>query len=376
MSTDLAKKNTWAVEFETMLVDLSGRPAPFEVPAWEALTEALDGAVPERFPYMQLKCPGHPHNPLHLTGYDVLDPDGNVVDFYAKGIGIRTPVCDSVTSVLLFLEHTLARAKDALRGHELLPAVMASHPTAGFFRGQQGPRHPKDWQTAQMSMTHPGMHIDVSPGARTIKGFDAERALQRMDYFAPAMACVSLNAPFRRGRRWMVTKRVCGKSFRAFQRSLLRPPAERRASDIGAPVLFDVAAFDPVHSLARLGGYMEVVMGLLLADYFEAPCTSPGVCTYNMIETGKFGFNAVLSDGVSLGTVKPMELVVEMLDLAVESLSENGIESKYINPFYLDVDGRRVPADGALEDFEREGTIEGVLMRRTGFLDADDFTVR
>jgi hypothetical protein len=121
---------------------------------------------------------------------------------------------------------------------------------------------------------------------------------------------------------------------------------------------------------------MEVVMGLLMADHHDVPYTNPRVCTYNMIETGKFGYNAQLSDGVSIGGIKPIELVVEMLDVAVESLNKRGIESKYINPFYLDVDGCRAPADGALEDFEREGTIEGVLLRRIAFLDADDFSVR
>ncbi len=249
-------------------IDLSGLPS-------------LDGLSAEP-PHKKLM-------PFIVEGYGITDENFIPIDAYPKGVEIRTPVCYSLDELCNVFEDCYARMKLALNQANLTPIAISHHPLESKFVGPQNKRRHDFWLWAMEVMTTYGPDINVSfPKEITDKLFsDLEDLNQKVNYYAPALAAISLASPFYQGHIWHV-KNEEGLSYRTFKRSIVAPAIELHP-DENFRIEFKV--FEMSNRMIDFKNYFLLVLALFLDEKLTGRATSQERI-YDLGAVARFGLAA------------------------------------------------------------------------------------
>lgn len=227
--------------------------------------------------------------PFIVEGYGVPDENFVVQDAYPKGIEIRTPVCHTLEQTFEVFELLYSRVKSALREKGLCPIAISHHPIESKFSGPQNKRRHDFWLWAMEVMTTYGPDINVSfPKDISDKLFaNTEDLFAKVNYYAPALAAISLAAPFSQGAPWEM-KGQRGKSFRTFKRSVVAPAMELHA-DENFRIEFKV--FEMTTKSREFRNYFLLVLSLFLDETLKGR-SSNQERIYDLGAVSRFGIHA------------------------------------------------------------------------------------
>lgn len=285
--------------------------------------------------------------PWIVEGYGVPDADFKNIDALPKGVEIRTPVCASIKQTLEVYTKLYQRLKTGLATLDLSPVAISHHPTESKFSGPQNKRRHDYWQWAMEVMTTYGPDINVSfpkdITARLFSNLDDLNA--KVDYYAPAMAAVSLNSPFLNGQPWVV-KGSRGLSYRTFRRSVIAPAIELH-EDENFRIEFKV--FEMTSNLRDFEAYFLLTTALFLDETLRGRA-SRYERVYDLGQVARLGLEA---QGMR-------ERLSELLQNAPRILQSFGFDTSALNIISDRLETLRTPAHDALERFDAEG-LRGAL---------------
>lgn len=258
----------FGLEAEFMLADdRDFRPLWYKDVSFKKIDEIFTQIPLDGIPSLEGLAEEPPHTklmPFIVEGYGIPDQDFKITDAYPKGIEIRTPVCSSIEETLSVYEDLFARVKNALGSEHFVPVAISHHPIESKFSGPQNKRRHDFWLWAMEVMTTYGPDINVSfPKDISKKLFsDTEDLSAKVNYYAPAMAAISLASPFFQGKPWEL-KGTRGRSYRTFKRSVVAPAIELH-EDENFRIEFKV--FEMSKRSIDFRAYFSLVLALFLDD--------------------------------------------------------------------------------------------------------------
>ena len=299
----------------------------------------------EGIPSLQGLSAEPPHQklmPWIVEGYGLPDADFKVVDAYPKGVEIRTPVCSSIDQTLKVYETLYQRLKQGLAALDVVPLALSHHPTESKFTGPQNKRRHDYWQWAMEVMTTYGPDINVSFPEDITKALfsDLDDLNAKVDYYAPAMAAVSLNSPLFKGEPWMV-KGERGLSYRTFRRSTIAPAIELH-EDENFRIEFKV--FEMTPNVADFEAYFLLTTALFLDEGLKGRASK-----YERIyDLGQVARHGLAAEGMR-------SRLAEILQRAPQILKSHGFDPGPLDVLVSRMETRRTPAHEVLERFDQTG---------------------
>ena len=342
----------FGLEAEFMLANKTDfRPLWYKDVTFKTLDTIFQNISLEGIPRLDGLSAEPPHEklmPFIVEGYGIPDADFKITDAYPKGIEIRTPVCQSLSEVLLVYETLYKRVKDALALHDMVPVAISHHPTESKFSGPQNKRRHDYWLWAMEVMTTYGPDINVSfPKAITEKLFsDLDDLNAKVNYYAPALAAISLASPFLNGTNWM-PKGAQGKSYRTFKRSIVAPAIELHA-DENFRIEFKV--FEMSKNVADFEAYFLLVLSLLLDEGLKGRASNQERI-YDSGAVARFG---LLAEGMKYR-------FVEVFDRAFDILPQFGFNTAPLEKLRPRIETNCSPSDEMLEIFAETNSINSVM---------------
>ncbi len=264
----LMKDFRFGLEAEYMLARSSDmKPLWYKDVTFKQLDELFESLSLEGIPSLAGLAAEPPHKkmmPFIVEGYGIPDENFVVQDAYPKGVEIRTPVCQSLDEVFDVFELLYARVKKGLQSQGMTPIAISHHPIETKFSGPQNKRRHDFWVWAMEVMTTYGPDINISlPKEITTKLFSELDDLNaKVNYYAPALASISLAAPFFGGSPWMI-KGKRGKSYRTFKRSVVAPAIELHPDE---DFRIEFKVFEMTTKSSEFRNYFLLVLALFLDD--------------------------------------------------------------------------------------------------------------
>lgn len=342
----------FGLEAEFMLADHKDfRPLWYKDVTFKTLDDLFTQISLEGIPSLDGLSAEPPHSklmPFIVEGYGIPDAEMKIIDAYPKGVEIRTPVCNSVDETLAVYKELYQRVRSALDTKGMVPVAISHHPTESKFSGPQNKRRHDFWMWAQEVMTTYGPDINVSfPDEINKRLFrDLESLNLKVNYYAPAMAALSLASPFFEGGPWMM-KGQRGKSYRTFKRSVIAPAIELHA-DENFRIEFKV--FEMSRDLADFEAYFLLVLGLFLSDNLKGKASNQERI-YDLGAVARFGLHAPGMD-VVLG---------DLFGQAEKVLPLFGFSTAPLKRLHERFEKRQHIADDMLNLFDKTQSIPAVL---------------
>ncbi len=283
----------FGLEAEYMLARSSDmKPLWYRDVTFKQLDELFENLSLDGIPSLEGLAAEPPHKkmmPFIVEGYGIPDANFVVQDAYPKGIEIRTPVCQSLDELFDVFELLYARVKKGLLENGMSPIAISHHPIETKFSGPQNKRRHDFWLWAMEVMTTYGPDVNVSlPKEITDKLFsDLDDLNAKVNYYAPALAAISLASPFFNGTPWMI-KGKRGKSYRTFKRSVVAPAIELHA-DENFRIEFKV--FEMTTKSREFRNYFLLVLALFLDDTLKGR-SSQQERIYDLGAVARFGIEA------------------------------------------------------------------------------------
>lgn len=349
----------FGLEAEFLLASASTlRPLWYKDVTFKTLDQIFTSISLEGIPPLAGLAAEPPHEklmPFIVEGYGIPDENFVVKDAYPKGIEIRTPVCDSLSQVLSVYEILYRRVKNALLLHDMVPVAISHHPTETKFSGPQNKRRHDFWLWAMEVMTTYGPDINVSfPKDITEKLFGNLGDLHaKVNYYAPALAAISLASPFYNGEEWMV-KGHPGKSYRTFKRSVVAPAIELHA-DENFRIEFKV--FEMTKNIADFERYFLLVLSLFLDDDLKGRASDQE----RIYDSGAVARNGLRADGMR-------ERLVEVYRRAFTVLPRFGFDPSPLRELEQKIETNETPSDEMMRIFHETRSIPEV-MRHFSYLE-------
>ncbi|MDC0255103.1 glutamate-cysteine ligase family protein [Bacteriovoracales bacterium] len=178
-----------------------------------------------RLDLLSLEEPSTKVGPYVIEGYHVTDKDFKIKDLLPKGVEIRTPVFSSIEDCLNSYKILFERMQNELKKNNLLAVSLSHHPQEDYFRGPQNKRRYDYWQWAMEVMTTYGPDINVSVPLEELQDFDQDDFLEKVNYYSPALACLSTGSPFYKNKPCVYGDNEL-LSLRTYKRSVIAPPIE------------------------------------------------------------------------------------------------------------------------------------------------------
>lgn len=342
----------FGLEAEFMLADhKTYKPLWYRDVTFKTLDDLFTQIPLDGIPGLEGLAAEPPHQklmPFIVEGYGIPDADMKIIDAYPKGIEIRTPVCTSVDETLAVYQELYHRVRSSLVTSGMVPVAISHHPLESKFSGPQNKRRHDFWMWAQEVMTTYGPDINVSfPQEITQRLFnDLESLNFKVNYYAPAMAALSLASPFFEGRPWSI-KGERGKSYRTFKRSVIAPAIELHA-DENFRIEFKV--FEMSRDLADFEAYFLLVLGLFLSDNLKGKATNQERI-YDSGAVARFGLHAPGIDTV-LG---------DLFEQCEKILPLYGFSAGPLKRLYDRFERREHISDEMLRNFDQTQSIPSVL---------------
>lgn len=335
----------FGLEAEYMLASLNDfRPLWYKDVTFRELDEIFEGISLEGIPSLDGLAAEPPHRkmmPFIVEGYGIPDADFVVKDAYPKGIEIRTPVCESIEQTFEVFELLFSRVKRALAEKGMVPVAISHHPIETKFSGPQNKRRHDFWLWAMEVMTTYGPDVNVSfPKDITDRLFsDLDDLNAKVNYYAPALAAISLASPFFKGAPWEI-KGQRGKSYRTFKRSIVAPAIELHP-DENFRIEFKV--FEMTSKSREFRNYFLLVLALFLDENLKGRSTQQERI-YDLGAVARFGIHA---EGMK-------NRLDEILVRAPEVLAKHGFDPSPLRSLNLSMttsdrmlslydDGRTIP---------------------------------
>ena len=283
----------FGLEAEYMLANTADmKPLWYRDVTFKQLDVMFEGISLEGIPTLEGLAAEPPHKklmPFIVEGYGVPDENFVVRDALPKGIEIRTPVCHSLDQMFEVFELLYKRVKTTLGQNGFSPIAISHHPIETKFSGPQNKRRHDFWLWAMEVMTTYGPDVNVSfPKDITDKLFsDIEDLNRKVNYYAPALAAISLASPFYEGKPWEI-KGHRGKSYRTFKRSVVAPAIELHA-DENFRIEFKV--FEMTSKSREFRNYFLLVLALFLDESHKGRSTQQERI-YDLGAVARFGLQA------------------------------------------------------------------------------------
>ena len=342
----------FGLEAEFMLAQASSfRPLWYKDVTFKTLDQIFESISLEGIPSLEGLSAEPPHKklmPFIVEGYGIPDQDFVIKDAYPKGIEIRTPVCKSIGETLDVYQELYRRVKSALNPHDMVPVAISHHPIEFKFSGPQNKRRHDFWLWAMEVMTTYGPDINVSfPKDITDKLFsDLDDLNAKVNYYAPAMAAVSLASPFYQGIPWKHKHQV-GKSYRTFKRSIVAPAIELHP-DENFRIEFKV--FEMSRKVSDFEQYFLLVLSLFLDDGLKGRASSQER-TYDLGNVSRFGLRA---EGMQ-------DRFVELFTRAPKTLEKFGFNPAPLQVMIDRIEKNLSPADEMIDLYYERGGLEPVI---------------
>lgn len=342
----------FGLEAEFMLASTSDfRSLWYKDVTFKTLDELFEGISLDGIPPLDGLASEPPHKkmmPFIVEGYGIPDANFEIHDAYPKGIEIRTPVCNSLEQVMSVYEDLYARVKASLATKNLVPIAISHHPIETKFSGPQNKRRHDYWLWAMEVMTTYGPDINVSfPKAITEKLFsDLDDLNAKVNYYAPAMAALSLASPFYQGKPW-VLKGGRGKSYRTFKRSIVAPAIELHA-DENFRIEFKV--FEMTRRSLDFKNYFLLVMALFLDESLQGRASSQER-VYDSGQVARFGLKA---EGMQ-------DRIVELFTKAPATLKAYGFDPSSLADLTARIEQNHSPSDDMVAMFDAGKSINQIM---------------
>lgn len=317
-----------------------------------ATLDRLFQAIPlGGLPSLEGLDPEPPHQklmPFIVEGYGIADENFEITDAHPKGIEIRTPVCESLEQVLSVFEDLYGRVKAALAREGLIPVAISHHPIESRFSGPQGKRRHDFWVWAMEVMTTYGPDINVSfPREITERLFsDINDLHAKVNYYAPAMAAISLASPFYEGRPW-VMKGAPGKSCRTFRRSTVAPAIELHPHERHR---IEFKVFEMSRRTRDFQVYFLLVLALFLDEGLSGRASSQERI-YDSGNVARFGLRA---EGMK-------DRFLELYHRAPRVLRDHGFNPAPLEDLCGAIETNRTPTDDMLALYAQGMTLNEIM---------------
>jgi len=347
----------FGIEAEYQLADAATfRPLWHQDLSFADLNEVLESIDFDDLPPLdglELEPPHRKLMPYAVEGYHVPAPDLSPIDLLPKGIEIRTPVCSSIEECLSCLKTLHDRLEVGLSQIGYTLVSLSHHPTEHHFEGPQNKRRYDFWQWAMEVMTTCGPDINVSLPRELNDHIDVADLHQKVNYYSPALAALSLASPIYRGDLWTIRGAV-GKSIRTYRRSVIAPAIELHPEENGR---MEFKLFEATNRLEDYHAYFLLWLTLLLDD--ELPGRARN-------QTRIYDLGAVARFGLEAETVR--ERAGAVLARAPAVLGRYGFDAGPLRIMNQRLETGRVPADDIINCFRETGSLEDVLRSRAGLV--------
>jgi carboxylate-amine ligase len=335
----------FGLEAEYMLASAKDfRPLWYKDVTFAELDHIFENISLDGIPSLDGLAAEPPHKkmmPFIVEGYGIPDENFVVKDAYPKGVEIRTPVCNSLEQLFEVFELLYTRVKKALNEKDMTPIAISHHPIEWKFSGPQNKRRHDFWLWAMEVMTTYGPDVNVSfPKEITDRLFsDIEDLNAKVNYYSPALAAISLSAPFIKGAPWEI-KGQRGKSYRTFKRSVVAPAIELHP-DENFRIEFKV--FEMTAKSREFRNYFLLVLALFLDEELKGRSSQ---------QERIYDLGAVARHGIHAEGMKAR--LDEILARAPEVLSRHGFDPSPLKTLNLSMttsdrmlsmfdDGRSIP---------------------------------
>lgn len=330
----------FGLEAEFMLASGEFRPLWYKDVTFSKLDSIFESISLEGIPSLEGLSPEPPHKklmPFIVEGYGIPDANFEIHDAYPKGIEIRTPVCTSIDETLSVYEELYERVKTALTPHDLVPVAISHHPVESKFSGPQNKRRHDFWLWAMEVMTTYGPDINVSfPKAISDELFsDLEDLNAKVNYYAPAMAAISLSSPFLNGGPWK------GKSYRTHRRSIVAPAIELH-EDENFRIEFKV--FEMTRHVEDFHAYFLLTLALFL---------DKGLKGRQGTQDRIYDLGAVAKQGIEAEGMKSR--ISELYLRAPAILKAHGFNPSALERLETRIERNQTPADEMLSLYKDQG---------------------
>jgi hypothetical protein len=342
----------FGLEAEFMLADHKDfRPLWYKDVTFQTLDELFTNISLDGIPSLEGLSAEPPHQklmPFIVEGYGIPDHDMKIIDAYPKGVEIRTPICFSIEQTLEVYKTLYSRVRASLDSKGLVPVAISHHPVESKFSGPQNKRRHDFWMWAQEVMTTYGPDINVSfPAEITRNVFQDLDALNtKVNYYAPAMAALSLASPFFEGKPWMI-KGGRGKSYRTFKRSIIAPAIELHADE---RFRIEFKVFEMTKNCADFEAYFHLVLALFLCDELKGQSGNQERI-YDLGSVARFGLNA---EGID-------KKLGELFELSEKTLPKFGFSTNSLKSLHQRFEKREHISDEMLQIFDETQSIPAVL---------------
>ncbi len=342
----------FGLEAEFMLAAASDfRPLWYKDLSFKTLDAIFEGISLEGLPSLEGLHAEPPHTklmPFVVEGYGITDENFMVTDAYPKGVEIRTPVCSSLKEVLSVYETLYRRLKPALAAQDLIPVTISHHPIETKFSGPQNKRRHDYWLWAMEVMTTYGPDINVSfPKEISDRLFgDVENLNAKVNYYAPALAAISLASPFYQGGTW-IHKGYQGKSFRTFKRSIVAPAIELHADE---DFRIEFKVFEMTKNVADFECYFLLVLALFLDEGLTGRASNQE----RIYDSGAVARMGLLAEGMR-------HRFTELYDRSFTVLTQYGFDTTPLKHLARRIEMNHSPADEMLDLYRTSGSINAVM---------------
>ena len=286
--------------------------------------------------------------PFIVEGYGITDENFKVIDAHPKGVEIRTPVCQSIDQLFDVFEDCFGRFKKALNEHHFTPIAISHHPIETKFTGPQNKRRHDFWLWAMEVMTTYGPDINVSlPREVSDKLFsDIEDLEAKVNYYAPALAAISLASPFYHGHIWHHRQEI-GLSYRTFKRSIVAPAIELHP-DENFRIEFKV--FEMTNKSIDFKNYFLLVLALFLDDKL-AGRASKQERIYDLGLVARYGLRAPEMENRFL----------EIFKRAPTVLGQYGFNPDSLEGLIPRIENSMCPAKEMIHQFQQGSTLSEIM---------------
>lgn len=347
----------FGIEAEYQLADAETfRPLWHRDLSFTELNDVLESIVVDDQPPLdglELEPPHRKLMPYAVEGYHVPAPDLSPIDLLPKGIEIRTPVCSSIDECLTTLKTLHDRLEDGLSHRDYTLVSLSHHPTEHHFEGPQNKRRYDFWQWAMEVMTTCGPDINVSLPHELNNCIDVADLHRKVNYYAPALAALSLASPIYRGGLWSMRGAV-GKSIRTYRRSVIAPAIELHPQENGR---MEFKLFEATNQLVDYHAFILLWLTLLLDDELDGRAHN---------QTRIYDLGAIARIGLEAETVR--ERATAVLTRSPAVLEKYGFDISPLSVMQRRLETGRLPADDIIDCFRETGSLEEVLRSRTGLV--------
>lgn len=327
-------------------------------PLWQPkLTFEGLNAILESISVGDLPCRGLNIKPLHRTaspylieGYYLTDEQYKPKRLLPKGVELRTPTTTNIENCLDMLSLLYERMKEKLNKHGYCPIILSHHPTEDHFEGPPNYERYDYWQWAMEVMTTYGPDVNIGLPPRLAEKIDLKDLEAKLNYYAPCITALTLNAPLLRGDLWNIRGRL-GKSVRTYKRSVFAPPLTIHTK----PALrFELKCLEMARSIDDYQNYLLIWLTILLDSELKGRATNHSRI-YDMGQVARFGLNAEMAH------VRAREVLVRAKVLT----DAFGFANRTLDIFWDRLETGRVPADDVIDLFQYEQSIPGTLRHLT-----------